>query len=385
MSGFSRCLIMSGVHPMERRCFVHIGPPKTGTSYLQSVLWASRDALADQGLDLPLEMRDHYHLALALRHMVSDETAPAGVSTVLDRLAAATSAIRDSNALLTQEQLAPATPAQAQQLTNLLSGWEVHVVITARDLGRQVPSAWQQSIKKRQTHSYDEFLQAVVERRPAASDFWSHQDLVEVAARWSTAVPAHRVHIVIVPPSGSPAGWLLERFCSVLGVDPTLLQVNAAVSNTSLGRVQAELLRKVNEILADDLSEPALPAARAGQNYLAKQVLAPQAGRPPQLPSRLHDWCRQVSEQAIGEIRARGYDVIGDIAELMPSFPDSPDRDNLVSEAEINATAAQALATTVTRRYDDVERLRRLRERLRKQADRLDRLERRSRAVRRQN
>lgn len=353
------------------RCFVHIGPPKTGTSYLQSVLLASRDALASQGLELPLEKRDHYHLALAIRD-IEKFTSPSGVATVLDRLSAAFTELAkaDTDALITDEQLAPATPPQVDKLMQLLTDWEVHVIVTARGLSRQVPSAWQQSMKKWKTLGYAEFLEAVVHRQPAAAGFWSHQDLVNVTASWGTAVAPGRVHIVTVPQPGSAPTVLLNRFCSVLGVDPASLQTSVARTNTSLGHAQAELLRHVNAALGGDRTDPEGAAARAGQNYLAKQILVPQGGSPPQLPADLQQWCREVSQQTITTLRARGYDVVGDLAELLPNDISNGSAQITVSADEIVAVAAQALATLVTQRYEDAERLKRLRSRLRERGGR---------------
>ena len=37
----------------SRRIFVHIGEPKTGTSFLQHALWSNRAQLAAQGIVLP--------------------------------------------------------------------------------------------------------------------------------------------------------------------------------------------------------------------------------------------------------------------------------------------------------------------------------------------
>ena len=38
---------------MARRVFLHVGLPKTGTTYLQSIAWAGKDALRRQGVLLP--------------------------------------------------------------------------------------------------------------------------------------------------------------------------------------------------------------------------------------------------------------------------------------------------------------------------------------------
>ena len=52
---------------MASQVFLHIGLPKTGTTYLQSVLWESRAALARDGYLLPGSgHREHLWAALDL-------------------------------------------------------------------------------------------------------------------------------------------------------------------------------------------------------------------------------------------------------------------------------------------------------------------------------
>ena len=38
---------------MARRVILHVGLPKTGTTYLQSIAWANKDVLREQGVLLP--------------------------------------------------------------------------------------------------------------------------------------------------------------------------------------------------------------------------------------------------------------------------------------------------------------------------------------------
>jgi hypothetical protein len=350
-----------------RRCFVHIGPPKTGTSYLQTIFWSSREELASQGVVLPLETaRDHFHLALALRGLTRI-TATDSIATVLRRLTTAIADISGADLLISQEQLAPATAAEAARLVDILSGWEVHVIVTARDVGRQIPSHWQQSVRQRATLGYADFLTAVVERRPEAADYWRHQDLAVVSRQWASAVSPERVHIVTVPPAGSSPTELLERFSSVLRIDPTRLNASPTVvnSNSSLGHVQAQLLLRVNEVMGADLLQVGSPTAR-GQHYLAMRVLPDQHGAPPQVPAERRRWCADLSERVISELDERGYDVIGDLDDLRPRF--STTSDSTPTEAEVIDAAARALAEVVRQRHVDLERVRPLRAQLAKRA-----------------
>ena len=330
------------------RTFVHIGLQKTGTSYLQSVFWQSQEALVGQRLAmLPGTKQQTFRVMLATR-----DRARSGIDgpEVTDALARLRSALDEAVAsgtadrfLLTEESLAPATAAQARRLVEHLAGTEVHVVLTVRDLARQVPSVWQQKVTARRRYTYDRYLAAVVKRGRRARDFWASQDLPAVLERWVSAVPADRIHVVTVPPAGSDPGLLLERFCSVLDLDPRSLDTRVPRSNVSLGLVQTELLRRVNVELGGRLRRREAYRT-AGKMYLGKHILSAQQGSPAKLPRRLEEWCRALSVAHVEAVRAGGFDVVGSLDDLLPAasaFADDPQR---VTDAEVADAAAKAMA-----------------------------------------
>ena len=47
----------AGSTAMARRVYLHIGLPKTGTTYLQTLMWNNREVLAGQGVLLPGDSR----------------------------------------------------------------------------------------------------------------------------------------------------------------------------------------------------------------------------------------------------------------------------------------------------------------------------------------
>lgn len=330
------------------RTFVHIGLQKTGTSYLQSVFWQSRKALAEQGLAmLPGTKRETFRVMLATRDRarpgVDGPEVTGALSRLRDSLDAALTEGRADRFLLTEESLAPASAAQARRLVEHLAGTEVHVVLTVRDLARQVPSVWQQKVTARRRYTYDQYLAAVVDRRRRARDFWASQDLPAVLERWGSAVPAERIHVVTVPPAGSDPGLLLARFCAALGVDLARLDAAVPRRNVSLGLVQTELLRRVNAELGGRLRRREA-YRRAGKMYLGKRILSAQQGAPARLPRRLEKWCRSVSAAHVEAVRAGRYDVVGDLDDLLPApsaFADDPQR---ASDAEVADAAARAIA-----------------------------------------
>jgi hypothetical protein len=343
--------------PSPRRVVhLHVGLPKTGTSYLQNVWWNSADALAAQGVAfLPRERADHLGAVLAIRNMFQPYD-DAWTRGALDRLAA-DAAATPHRILISHESYAPAKPEQARLLLDALGRAlgevEVHVVVTARDLARQIPSAWQQRVQARGTFTFAEFRAAVFARAPMASDFWWNQDLRDVLDRWSQVVPADRVHVVTCPPPGAPRDLLLRRFCAVLGIDAAALDAEAALSNSGLSLASTELLRRVNVELGDRLPDVRNGYARVGQTYLGERILRQLGGAPARLPlsdrgevdAITRDWQRFVTE--------RGFDVVGDLADLEAAVASYDGTEADVTDGDVAEAAARALAAILVKR--DVE------------------------------
>ena len=352
---------------MQRRVFLHVGCPKTGTTFLQSTLWRSRDRLLSAGFELPVDRASHFQLALAVRQQLIPDVDSPRALTAVDRM---TEALRSSTSsiVVSNEMLAGASREQADGLHRLLGETvgdaETHLVVTARDLARQVPAEWQQQIQHRRTISWSDFLESLVHGGDDTAYFLPAQDASDVARRWTDSLPPDRVHVVTVPRPSGPREQLLTRFCGVLGVDSELLSAATAVPNESLGLVAVELLRRVNVALGDRLPHPRSGYGRVGKRYFAQQVLAPLGGDRPTVPAQLRSWCLEQSDRIIETIAAAGYDVVGDLEELRPDFDSEPAPVPDVGDAEIAAYAIEALADLLEQRHQDLRLIDDLRARL---------------------
>ena len=360
----------ANVSPGQRTMFLHIGTPKTGTTFLQTALWASRPQLREQGVGLPMKrLEDHIHVAQDVRELYDERERSPQVHGALDRFAAALKRVDTPRALFSMEVVVAATPEQIERFYGTLTDFDVHLVITARDLARQIPAAWQQTLRRRSGGSYERYLSQVLEDPAMTHLVWRSQDVAEVARRWGRSLPPDHVHIVTVPPVGAPQRLLLERFCAVIGVDPGSVATGAAETNPSLNGPQAELLRRVNRALGDRLPDRVAGYNRLAKRYLAMQVLAAQSGPPLQLPTRYADRTRELYERMTQEIRDRGYDVVGDLADLEPTaYGEAGDRGDAhggPSEAQVAEAGVQAVATMLAQRNEDLRLIRELRQRLR--------------------
>lgn len=276
---------------------------------------------------------------------------PAGAFSALDRLEHSLTRTDAERILLSHESLAAASRDQAERLLCLLGDVELHLVLTARDLARQVPSGWQQRVKARETIGFDAFVDAVVATEGIGRSFWAYHDLLDVADRWGGHLPAAQVHIVTVPPPGSRTGLLLGRWCSVLGLDPATLDT-ASAGNPSLGRVQAEVLRRVNAAIGEDLPRVRGQYGRIPRELLPRDVLGVQPGEPAQLPARVRAWSEDRSRLTVQGLRTRGYDVAGDLDDLLPA--PQAGSDPPVTEGQVAAAATEALARMLVLRHHEL-------------------------------
>lgn len=339
-----------------RRVYLHLGLQKTGTSYLQGVMRHNAEALVAQGLDLvPATRREAFELMLQVRERYDPQRDPASAADALQRFETELGAASGTRALVSQESLAAARPRQVRRLLAACADREVHVVLTVRDLARQLPSAWQQEVKAGKTQGFADFLERLqaAQRRGATSHPWIQLDAPAVLSRWAAELSVDRIHVVTVPPPGSPTTLLLERFCGVLGVDPDTLVPQERASNTSLGWVQVELLRRVNAELSDDMRRRQV-YGDVGKRFFASQVLADQENERIRLPVGLRDWCEEVADQQIAALAAAGYDVVGDLEELRCAegiFDDAPAGPG---DADVADAAVEALGRILTMRGERV-------------------------------
>ncbi|MEZ5091610.1 hypothetical protein [Nocardioides sp.] len=339
----------------DARLFLHIGLLKTGTSYLQTVMWQNVEELHRQGLDMvPGSKRDTFHLMLKARDRYKPEVDPPEVATALERLPGQVAAATSDRILITEESLAPATPEQIEALLAACSAREVHLIVTLRDLGRQIPSAWQQTLQAGMSLTYRGYLRRL--RRTEGelhNRYWSSKDVAAILDRWVQYVPAERIHLVLVPPPGAPHEELLQRFCRVVGVDPERLDREVQRSNESVGRVQAELLRRVNAALEPEFQAREL-YGDIGKRYFAVRVLGKQKGERIRVPRELEEWTREVSQRYVDAIAAGGYQVEGDLDDLLPRDEAFTD-EGKVSHKQVAEAAVAALARMLS---DDMVKLR---------------------------
>jgi hypothetical protein len=331
---------------MARRVFLHLGLPKTGTSYLQTILWSHRPQLRDAGLLVPgRERRDHLWASLVARDDPRvgrrNPRAPQAWQVLLEE-----SAAFPGDVLISHEFFAAASADQAERVLRELEPAEVHLIVTSREPLGLFTSSWQESLKNKGTTPLAAYGGTESEDPLAVWD-WRTLDLGLVLQRWAGTLTPDRVHVLVAPGRDAPADALWVALCAVLDIDPGTADPDVGFANSSMGVVEAELLRRLNGRLTG--FDAAYDRGVWIRTFLADERLGPRGGeRFAPGPEQIAD-CRVRGERAVALIRERGYDVRGDLESLLvPAELPRVRHPDSVTDTEIAEAALDLAARLMT-------------------------------------
>lgn len=338
--------------------FLHVGPHKTGTTYLQRVLKQNQEALRRDGGLLPLgaylPQRTAVQELLAVRGIRRSDSDPDQVGTPeWDELVARTLEWEGdggrSFAVISVEHLDRSDEAMTRVIAEAFAGTRLHVVYTARDLSLVLPALWHTRTRNGGHESWDDFLRVL--READDSDGWTWefegQDPFRTLTMWAQVVPRERIHLVTVPRPGAPPDLLWRRFASVLGLDVEAYELLGRYVNASLGLAEVDLLRRLN---AASHAEIELATYNEWvRRVVIRGTLDRRDGQQRYAPGPAdHRWLREHSLAVVERLRGTGFDIVGDLEELVPSEdgPALPSPDGVRAE-DVLDVAVEALAAMV--------------------------------------
>ncbi len=305
------------------KVLLHIGEPKTGTTFLQHVMWRNRGELAAQGVVLPgHHPQDHDRASQDLRGIPKLASDPAGSWAGEWEILASQAQQAPRVAVISHELFSAADPEQAERAVRSLQPAEVHVVLTVRDMATLLPAEWQETVKHRNGKGFEDWLEDVIDRESYSADrgqwwFWRVHDTLAILGIWAGHVPPQRVHVITVPPRGSDNGLLWQRFAALLDVDPASVDISRARPNASLGLPEIEFLRRLNQALPEEVPD-------WFYMWNVKEALAHRAlaARPREgqlvLPAEREEWAGKQADVLIEGLSESAYDVVGSLDELRP-------------------------------------------------------------------
>ena len=330
---------------VTQKVFIHIGLPKTATTYLQTIMWAAPETMREQGVLLPgREKADHLWTARAVCESPAMSSARPSQQDAWERVRAGI-AEWPGAAVISHEFIAAASAEQAQRMVDALAPAEVHIVVTAREPIGLFTTSWQESLKNRGTRTMAEYPGPDSDS-PQAIWNWRTLDLGLVLGRWGGVVPADRVHVLPLPGRGAPRDLIWQRFAKLIGLDAGAFDATSGFANSSMGVAEAETLRRINEhIIERDLLSSGLERGTIIRTMLADERLVPRGGDRFWPGQAQIDDCRERGRRAIAMVRERGFDVIGDIADLEPPAHLEERRSvDSVTDAEVAVIATDLVA-----------------------------------------
>ena len=335
---------------------LHVGVHKTGTTAIQAALADARPELKAAGVAYPGKRQAQHRAALAVLDRTWGWKDQGGVPPDRAEYERLVKQVHShvGRVVVSSEFLCETDASSADMMAHDLGRDRLHVVVTLRNLGRLLPSSWQQYLKYGLTTRYEKWLRNIFENPGASSmtpTFWRRHDHGAVLTRWSDAVGPENVTVMIVDEVDRSAQF--RTFAQLLGVEPEVLVSRMDLtSNRSMTAPEAELLMMLNKRVKAEMTwDEYVKFVRRGVALGMVEGRTPGADEP-----RLHtpDWALDAAQvqgaKAADTIRALGVRVLGDVDSLAARLPSSPgvaidDRNAVPVDAAVQAIMTVIAAT----------------------------------------
>ena len=328
--------------PGQQRLVLHVGVMKSGTSFIQSRLFANKQMLlAERGILVP-------GMNWLSQVMAARDVLGAG-DEQWAKMAGKVNA-HDGTSVISMEYLGPVRSVVARRVLDTFPSHQVDVVITARDLNRSIAAMWQETVQNGRTWTFADYLHGIEAWRPGPREeslnapesgrtFWRQQNLARIARTWGEL--GAPVSVVTVPPPGAPRELLWERFCSVLRTPPDGF-APARMDNESVGAASTLVIRRLNELL-NEAGLPFPEGTELRKGVLAKQVLAARKSSEPAIGLPVAPWVRDHAARMVTALTERGISPTGSWDDLTPVDVPGVDPgtidDSLIADAAIAGLA----------------------------------------------
>lgn len=309
---------------MKPRFVVHIGAPKTGTTYLQSLSWANVKYLEEAGVFLPGEKQQFHFRAGGDLYGPEGLERTRGPNTkgMWKRFSKVVRKNSHPVVMLTDERLAGAPHPAPEMVAELADVREIHVVYGVRNLASLLPSAWNTQVRHGLKKPFEDWIERILNNSSTDENkinFWQRHDVPHVVARWSKAVadPSH-FHVITVPKRSDDPDLLWKRFAKAGGLPDSLPEMQAPKTNTTLGYPQVEFLRRLNVEVADELTPGQY--RNVVRNLMSNRMSEERIGDPPRMPARFEEPLAARAAEIIDYIDSADCDFVGDLTDLVPEI-----------------------------------------------------------------
>lgn len=342
---------------VPHRVYIHVGAPKTGTTFIEQVLYHHRRELADHGVLYPADYYDeHYLAAVDLQELAFNAERRPEAEGHWEKVAFRARGWPGIS-IISHDVFAGASEQDARRAIESLAPAEVHIVYTARDLARQLPSHWQEDVKHGEVSGFNSWLDACLRRDDGRWNlrwFWAVEDIPDVLTRWASTLPASQVHVVTVPPAGAQRHVLWDRFADVVGLSGAKLDLDVvAYPNSGLGAVEVSLIRHLNQQRDESLSQREYEHIVKGA-FAHEMLSGRENKRRLVLPKDRLPIVQALAREWIEALEKAEYDIVGPVEELYPGEADcGPDTIDEVDDDELLEASLLSVRELLVRIRDE--------------------------------
>lgn len=342
---------------------LHIGVHKTGTTALQAAFADARDDLLTRGVRYPGKLQAQHRAALALLGRPWGWNSRGG--SVMDRRhfdsLVRRVARHDGRVVISSEFFCEAPEDKAKETIEALGGpGKVTIVVTLRNLGRLLPSSWQQYLKYGLTTAYEPWLEDVF-ATPGSSKisptFWRRHDHGAVVTRWSQAAGAENVNVLVLEDVDRSAQF--RAFAQMLGVpDDVLVSRMDLTSNRSMTAAEAELLVRLNARVKKQMQwTDYVQLVRRGVALRMVEDREPDPNEPRlATPAWALDAAAVQGASSVATIKQLGVNIFGDVDALATRVPESKDTPPQPADIPIDAAVEAVVAVIEASKQEPTSR-----------------------------
>lgn len=347
-----------------RARLLHIGLPKSGTTFLQRAAAANREHLLAHGVRYPGTAINHRLPVLALMGEHGDWGSSERVPKIdkWNRLLKEVEAETERRVYLSNESLTLCSDTQAARFVDALGVERTHVLVTIRGYAALLASNWQQHVKTGARISFARWLNAVLSDPPSAGvgvAYHQRLDAAGAVTRWARLLGPERVTVVIADKTRPTL--LTDALADLLGLPRAVLAADPTQgfsTNRSMSLPEVEMVRALNEIIRvrgrTDWAQYAL-LVRNGATARMLQMRRPGPNEPAvQLPEHAAEVAQARAQAQAEALAASGARLIGDLASLtapVPTVPKVPRVRSVPVQAAAEALAGAVSAATGRRAF----------------------------------
>lgn len=347
-----------------RTRLLHIGIPKSGTTYMQRAAATRREELLAHGVRYPGQATSHRLPILAL---MGEEVGWGGVEVSPDmqrwaRLMSEVEAERERRIYLSNEVASLSNDEQAARFADAL-GPDMHVLITLRGYTSLLASNWQQRVKTGSQLSFDRWLTNVLAEDDVTNGDAKRLDYSVVVERWIRVAGAERVTVIIA--DKARPSLLTDALSDLLGIPRDVLDVSGAAgysANRSMSLPEVEMVRALNAIVRrqgrSNWAQYSM-LVRNGATARMLQMRSPGRNEPGVV---LPAWAAERAEPRArahrDAVAASGCRIIGDLDALcapVPTVAEFRKTRSVPIEAAAEALAGAVSAATGRRAFFGVD------------------------------